>query len=218
MPSKRRGLKFYAPAGDIFRAEHARRYLADRVEKPIWTQEHDAMRAMLARLPDGLSVLDCPFGTGRFVDLFEAKGFEISGADISADMLDEARNELGPAVDRCALHVADATALPFPDKSFDLVVSVRFLESIVSFSDAKKCLVEFRRITRRYALLQLNNCLAIPAGRPPMPDDKAVKTYFTYAEKIDLLQQRGFRHIADLVVAPTSDRKGEKRLYFFEVV
>jgi hypothetical protein len=55
--------------GDSFRGAVATNYLAERIHKPIWQLEQHAMRRLLSSLPDGLSVLDVPFGTGRFAEL-----------------------------------------------------------------------------------------------------------------------------------------------------
>jgi len=71
--------------------------------------------------PDGAAVLDV--GTGPGVLLVELAGrrpdLTLTGLDLSADMAAAANRNLG----RDAVHVGDVTHLPFPDGSFDLVVS-----------------------------------------------------------------------------------------------
>ncbi len=44
-------------------------------------------------MPEGIKVLDVPFGTGRFVQMFLEKKMEIHGIDISEDMYVAAKEE-----------------------------------------------------------------------------------------------------------------------------
>jgi ubiquinone/menaquinone biosynthesis C-methylase UbiE len=64
------------------------------------------------------TLLDVGCGTGSYTAALAEHGWEVTGVDISEDMLRRAR-ERGVT----AVH-ADATALPFEDASFDAVVSV----------------------------------------------------------------------------------------------
>jgi len=54
------------------------------------------------------------------------------------------------------LEVGDARRMPFEDSSFDIVVSFRFLQSIVSLSDAVDVIREIARVSRQYAVLELD--------------------------------------------------------------
>jgi ubiquinone/menaquinone biosynthesis C-methylase UbiE len=73
-------------------------------------------------------VLDIGTGSGRLAfELAKARGcnFDITALDISADMLVKARTNSGhsgPSKD-IKFVLGTAAALPFPDKSFDLVIS-----------------------------------------------------------------------------------------------
>src|SRR2546430_471759 len=74
--------------------------------------------------PDG-AVLDV--GTGPGVLLVEVArrrpDLRLTGVDLSADMVAAANRNLGPFGDRATATVGNVTDLPFPDGSFDLVVS-----------------------------------------------------------------------------------------------
>jgi len=68
----------------------------------------------------GMRILEVGCGTGTNLELFAEAGCEVSGVDLSPSMVDLARRKLG---DRADLHLGDAADMPFPDKSFDLVLS-----------------------------------------------------------------------------------------------
>jgi ubiquinone/menaquinone biosynthesis C-methylase UbiE len=73
-------------------------------------------------------VLDIGTGSGRLaIELAKARGgdFEIIGLDISEDMLERARENAREAQveDKIQFVLATAADLPFPDHSFDLVMS-----------------------------------------------------------------------------------------------
>ena len=67
----------------------ARTYDASRINDGTWHAEH----ALIEKLVTDGPVLDVPFGTGRYVPIYEAKGLEYLGIDISRDMLIQARNK-----------------------------------------------------------------------------------------------------------------------------
>jgi ubiquinone/menaquinone biosynthesis C-methylase UbiE len=75
--------------------------------------------------PEGGAVLDV--GTGPGVLLVELgvrrPDLRLTGVDLSADMVAAATRNLEPLGDRAAARVGDVTGLPFPDRSFDLIVS-----------------------------------------------------------------------------------------------
>ncbi|MEL7114648.1 MAG: class I SAM-dependent methyltransferase [Pseudomonadota bacterium] len=144
-----------APKGDRYYNKIAHRYEKKRQKQAWWHVEQQEMQSLLETLPKGLSVVDIPFGTGRFVPYYVERGFDISGLDASHDMLAAAKAALGGLYDQCRTVTGNAGMLPYADEQFDLLVSTRFLRDIVVFADAKKMLAEFARVTSRYAIIQL---------------------------------------------------------------
>ena len=100
--------------------------------------------AVAGSLPMEGRVLDIGVGTGRLAAPMRTCGFDVVGIDVSSMMLGKAR---GKGLDQLLL--ADAMALPFPDRSFPCSVSVHLTHLI---SDWRKVLSEVGRVTsERYA-------------------------------------------------------------------
>lgn len=125
-----------------FQGDEARNYEAKRVDGTPWRLEDRA----ISRLLHGCSgrVLDLPCGTGRWLKLYDRLGFECVGADVSADMLAEAR------VKGARAELVQASAfdpLPFEPGAFDVLVCSRFFEHC-DLSEVTHLLGNFRRVLK----------------------------------------------------------------------
>jgi SAM-dependent methyltransferase len=99
--------------------------------------------AILALAGDvaGRRILDAGCGSGPLFAALRDRGAIVSGFDMSAGMLEQARRRLGPDAD---LRVADlADPLPFPDDAFDDVVASLVLHYLEDWGPA---LAELRRV------------------------------------------------------------------------
>jgi 2-polyprenyl-3-methyl-5-hydroxy-6-metoxy-1,4-benzoquinol methylase len=77
-------------------------------------------------LPVGAKVLDAPCGDGEVSIALAKAGLEVSGVDIVDELTPDARAALGGR-----FRVGDLTGkLPWPDASFDLVVSIEGIEHL----------------------------------------------------------------------------------------
>jgi len=141
-------------SSDRYYGEVAKDYLKIRLQQESWHLEQDIIRELLKEAPYGARVLDVPFGTGRFVDMYLDKGMSIYGVDISQDMLRAARDALGPSYDRCNIYVGSAESLPYASDFFDLVVCFRFF-GLISMDMANKVLAEIRRVTSDKAIIRV---------------------------------------------------------------
>ena len=126
-----------------FDQETARRLEAVYMTPDVVAQREE-VRAALA-LKAGEAVLDIGSGPGLLArEMAEAvgPGGRVRGIDLSADMLAMAR---GRCADRpwAEFEAADATALPYPDGSFDAAVSTQVYEYV---ADIPAALAELYRV------------------------------------------------------------------------
>jgi SAM-dependent methyltransferase len=86
--------------------------------------------------------LELGIGSGRIALPFIQRGFPYTGIDISRKMMDRLR-EKAPGPANLRLVEGDVTNLPFPDHSFDVVLSIHLLHLV---PDWKAALREARRV------------------------------------------------------------------------
>lgn len=184
------------PKGDVYYGEMAEAYDAERERSRRWHREQAAVRDFLARLPKGLKVLDVPIGTGRFVDYYLECDHKVWGLDSSAEMLKAAQLRVGADFEKLEVTVGDATALPYADAAFDLVVSTRFLRHVLPFGLAKKSLAEMARVTSRFAIIELG-LSSIPTRWPNV--NKPMRDRIALPDMVKLLEDHGFRIDAEAV-------------------
>lgn len=92
-------------------------------------------------------VLDLGCGNGRHAIYFAREGFDACGIDISATAIEWAKDWAGKEGLQIDFRVGDITQLPYPDQSFDVIVSHGVLDH-VPMEDAKRAVSEAARITR----------------------------------------------------------------------
>jgi ubiquinone/menaquinone biosynthesis C-methylase UbiE len=191
--------------GDSYYRNVAKNYEKRRSTQEYWQVEQTEMRALLEGLPRGLTVVDIPFGTGRFVPFYAEFDYSISGLDASDHMIAAAAKALGPLFERCTCVVGDAADLPFEDNTFDLVVSTRFLRDVVPFGPAKKMIAEMSRVTSRYAILQLGNSF----GDDTAPNDEDVMADNLSRESVDTLLVENNLEVMERRLVRENQRGGE---------
>jgi ubiquinone/menaquinone biosynthesis C-methylase UbiE len=140
------------------------------------------LAAALESLPDPPArVLDVGTGTGAAARLSADlwPDAEVVGVDASAGMISEARRLAG--TDRERYELADASALPFPTASFDVVT----LNNMIPFFD------ELARVTRPGGVVAV--CYTRGAETPIWVPPARLRRE---------LERRGFAHVADFSVGP----------------
>ncbi len=135
----------------------------DYAVKPfLWRGERLAFEAIATEI-SGHAVLDLACGAGRTTYFLHRMGARVIGVDIAANMIAAARRHF-PAID---FRTGDATALEFPDASFDVVlVSFNGLDYLFPKEARLKGLREVWRVLRPngYLLFSHHNSASLLFG------------------------------------------------------
>lgn len=188
------GMASAEPDHDHYHGDVARGYLEKRLKQEHWHREQAVVREMLQAMPAGIQVLDVPVGTGRFVEMYLEKGMHVSGIDISRDMLDAARQALGPLYDQCEMRQGSADELPYADDRFDLVVCFRFF-GLIPLSLSKKVLAEIRRVCKGQVVIRVPVRKATAPPLPPAGDSEPVQGRLYESEILALFAAYGLRMV-----------------------
>jgi ubiquinone/menaquinone biosynthesis C-methylase UbiE len=92
----------------------------DKVFEPI----NKGLRLLGLRMfrpKEGMSILDVGCGTGSYLDFYKRYKCNLYGIDTSPAMMELAQQRLGDAAE---LYLGSATEMPYPDQTFNLVVSM----------------------------------------------------------------------------------------------
>jgi ubiquinone/menaquinone biosynthesis C-methylase UbiE len=119
---------------------------ADLLEKRL-------LEKLLADFPQSRNALEIGCGTGHFTRWLAARSLEVTGLDISAPMLSEARK-----LDGIRYLEGDALNLPFDDRSFDLALLITTLEFV---GDPFRALTEALRVARHGVVLGVLNRVSL---------------------------------------------------------
>lgn len=142
-------------AYDTERASAYHRHHQKNLRTRISTaRERQLTARALAMLPVTDTVLDLACGTGRFWPVIDKRATTIVAVDNSEAMLHEAVAHAQPNARRLPV-CGSAFRLPFRDRSFDVVVCMRFLHHLAHSADRIEALAEFRRVARHGAVVSL---------------------------------------------------------------
>jgi SAM-dependent methyltransferase len=110
----------------------------------------------MARQPlrRGARVLDVACGTGNLAVIAARRGCAVSGIDIAANLIEQARARAAGSGLNIDFKEADAEALPFADGRFDLVVS---MFGVMFTPQPAVAAAELRRVTRPGGQVALAN-------------------------------------------------------------
>jgi ubiquinone/menaquinone biosynthesis C-methylase UbiE len=109
----------------------------------------------------GRTVLDVGTGTGRAALLLAAAGATVTGVDASEEMLAVARARVAPGLPVTFAH-GDAHALGYPDRSFDIAVSLRVLMHTPRW---RQCVGELCRVSRDLVVLDFPSARSAAAAQ-----------------------------------------------------
>lgn len=117
----------------------------------FWTETVKRFRDHY-QLPEHASVLDV--GCAKGFLLHDLKQLmpkaTVAGIDISQYAIDHAKEEIKPF-----LRVGSAKKLPYPDQSFDLVISITTVHNL-ALADCKQALREIERVSRAHKFITVD--------------------------------------------------------------
>ena len=118
-------------------------------EENYWFQRHVVAYRMAAAMVAGKAVLDAGVGEGYGAAMLAETAASAVGVDIEPDVIDHA----AAAYPTVRFQTADLVALPFPDASFDAVVSFQVIEHL---QRPREFVSECARVLRPGGLLLLS--------------------------------------------------------------
>lgn len=128
-----------------------------RERSPFWTRRYayHGIQSRIARhVSPAHSVLDVGCGEGSLALELMGEGARVTAVDLSQPNVERARDRMREA-GRAPVAIADAVSLPFPDSSFDVVVSSHVIEHL---EDPRAALREIARVTRGVAVVAMPTC------------------------------------------------------------
>jgi ubiquinone/menaquinone biosynthesis C-methylase UbiE len=142
----------------------AERFVPETMSGSMIQAEHEARYRWAATIVVGKQVLDAGSGVGYGAQICSEAGAErVVGVDVSEHALADAR-ALGRGA-AAEFVVGDLLELPFPDRSFDVVVCFEAIEHV---EDVERVLDELRRVLRDDGVLLISspNRGVYPGGNP----------------------------------------------------
>lgn len=97
-----------------------------------------------------LRILDVGCGAGFFSVLLEKEGYQVTGVDLTPDMVENARTLAEEEKTDCEFFVMDAENLRFADESFDVVISRNLTWTL---PDVKSAYREWVRVLKKGGIL-----------------------------------------------------------------
>jgi ubiquinone/menaquinone biosynthesis C-methylase UbiE len=172
-----------------------RTWTGERLETFIFsenTNEHLHRYALAIELARGLSVLDIACGEGYGCNLLASVAAKVTGVDIDAATIQRAKQKY-PA-SNVQFTTGACHAIPFPDHSFDLLVS---FETIEHHDQHQAMMQEIKRVLKPEGTLIISS-----PDKKYYSDEPDYKNPFHVAElykhEFEALMEKYFKHIQHL--------------------
>ncbi len=162
---------------------------------------YDYLYQNISRAAEGKTVLELATGPGMIAKHIAAAAKNVVATDFAPNMIETAKK--GDVPQNVTFEVADATSLPYADKSFDLVVIANALHII---PEPQKALAQIKRVLKDGGLLIAPNFIFRKSGAKNLWQKILAlvgikfEHEWTAEEYLDFLRQNGLRVAKSQVV------------------
>ena len=140
-------------------------------------------------LASDASLLDVGCAKGFLLHDFKElmPNLTIAGIDVSEYAIANGIEDVKPY-----LKVASAKELPYPDKSFDLVLSINALQNL-PLEECKQAIAEIQRVSRHHAFIVVDICRNQEEREKQLKWNLIAKTYLHPDEWVKLFDEVGYK-------------------------
>ncbi len=166
--------------------------------------EKQAIDRLLPDITKPTRLLEVGCGTGHWSRYFSDKGFEVTGIDISTEMIKIARQKQMP---NNRFEIADGRNLPFEDEGFDVAAAITVLEFT---TEPAKIISEMVRCVKKSKGVLIIGVLNALSGYNQKRKNKPGSVYssahlFSPQQIRDLLSQYGIPRMQTIGFVPEKD-------------
>jgi ubiquinone/menaquinone biosynthesis C-methylase UbiE len=119
---------------------------------------HQQWQVIVDQIPAGATVLDAGCGEGVVSVMLAKKGCIVTGVDLSAPNIEQAKKYARAHNVSITFLVGDAEQLPVADRSFEYAISCHVLEHLPSFTKGAS---ELARVVTKNAVVAIPTCLTL---------------------------------------------------------
>ena len=114
-------------------------------------------------------------------------GISVKGIDISEYAIDNAMQSMKPH-----LQVANATKLPFQDRSFDFVISINTVHNL-ELEECKRAIIEIQRVSSKGAFITVDAYRNVEEKERMYAWNLTAKTIMSVDEWVNLFKEIGYQ-------------------------
>ncbi len=181
------------------RAPHFDEDFGHSIRTPAERAAWDRILALVLADRGPVDALDVGCGTGFLSFELVARGHRVTGVDFAAAMIAEARRKVAERSVSIRLEEADAEQLPFPPRSFDLVISRHLLWTL---PHPEAAIDEWVRVLRPGGrLIVVDSQVDAGAALPAAENARTSREYASIGDRLPFLGGRSREEIAALLEA-----------------
>lgn len=178
-----------------YSGQAAENYDAIRQSRPRWRAEEASFARFFEKVSPS-SVLDCPFGTGRWLDHYMTIPGPVLAIDISEDMLGKARAKLagpaGPDIRFIRASALERDFLQHVPPALDLLVCTRFFNWFPA-ADVQAAMANLSAAKARHAIIGVS---VRPEGKGWL-STSLMKLYLALENARRRLKGEALQHVHD---------------------